>query len=70
MKKNLKKMVSTIKGERITNKKVKGALNFMEICVLIAICLIVAYPLYADTFSSMCNFIATWSSKALSAVFK
>lgn len=53
----------------IFSKKEKGALNFLEIAIIVVILLVIAYPLYKDIVGNMFTTIKTWFGGILPTIF-
>ncbi|MGN9163429.1 hypothetical protein [Clostridium sulfidigenes] len=70
MKKLMNKINSTKETvrERITRKS-KGAVNFLEISVIVVILLVVLYPLYKDMLSASFTTIKAWFAGFLPSIF-
>lgn len=51
------------------SKKEKGALNFLEIAIIVVIILVIAYPIYKDIVGNMFTTIKTWFGGILPTIF-
>lgn len=70
MKKSLSKLY--LKAQNIKNgmlKKRKGALNVVEILVIIALFLIVTYPVYKTTMTNFINKATSWFTTQYTNIF-
>lgn len=69
MSKFVKVLVKKSKEIVKMNRKQKGSIN-LEMCIIIAILLIVCFPLYKDIATSTWTSIKAWFSTSTSNIFK